>query len=414
MLRINWQTGQIPIDYDDPYLELIRLLTEAAGLEHSLMVAYLYGLFSLNEKYSNIRGNIDTRDYLEHSPAGRGGTEVLLDKVTFLDVALEEMQHLSLVNRFLAELCAAPNFIPHIFPYSSDLYPFDIVLRSIDRYTAATYLWIEADECKLSLDPKCEEEDHEPYPFIEKVRDVLHRGSDRFKKFTTRSGIHLNHVGSLYRTIVKQLQKVAEKPPSFLDENFPWGDWEDKMNWIIHQGEIAHYDFFRTIFTGKAFNGKDDGSIWKLHSSNSAYPSRRFVRKTAYSDRPDSIPNEDGRRLAWLSNLHYWIILSLLDSAYRDVGLSLRYVAIDQMTMGLWHLGLTLARMKYGLPFDPMGPHYHLGRTPECSLQITRRLIEEAARKANELSKESLLPSDYNLDVFKIALAGLDSADIHE
>ena len=40
-IRIDWQgTQEIPRDYDDDYLELIRLLTEAAGIEHSLMLAY--------------------------------------------------------------------------------------------------------------------------------------------------------------------------------------------------------------------------------------------------------------------------------------------------------------------------------------------------------------------------------------
>jgi hypothetical protein len=42
MLRIDWKDGHIPSDFSDDYLELVRLLTEGAGLEHSLMAAYLY------------------------------------------------------------------------------------------------------------------------------------------------------------------------------------------------------------------------------------------------------------------------------------------------------------------------------------------------------------------------------------
>jgi Ferritin-like len=91
-----------------------------------LMKTYLYGLFSVKEKYQKVRGDLSTYSYQEHAPAGRGGTSVLREKDSILAVALEEMQHLGMVNRFLAALGAAPNFIPHVFPYSSDVYPFDV------------------------------------------------------------------------------------------------------------------------------------------------------------------------------------------------------------------------------------------------------------------------------------------------
>ena len=145
------EKGYIPSDFSDDYLELVRLLTEGAGLEHSLMVAYLYAMFSLKESHHDIRGHMKSRSYLEHSPVEEEGTAVLRKKDTYLDVALEEMQHLSLVNWFLIALGASPNFMPHTFPFSSDLYPFDIELRSLDRYAVAAALWIEADDSKLSL-----------------------------------------------------------------------------------------------------------------------------------------------------------------------------------------------------------------------------------------------------------------------
>jgi ferritin-like protein len=401
MLRIDWRTGEIPLDYEDGYLQLIRLLTEAAGLEHSLMVAYLYALFSLKEKYRAVRGDLGEGGYLEHSPAGRGGTEVLFEKETFLAVALEEMQHLSIANLCLVDLCAAPNFTPHVFPFSSDLYPFDIELRSIDRYAAATYLWIEADDCALSLDPACQGRS-EPERFIRGVRRLLRRGSPRFRELELVVQTP-NHIGSLYRTIVKQLQSVAEKPPKFLPADLPWGEWEAKMNWILHQGEITHYKFFRGIYTGKAFKNT---RIWRLKPTDPDYPCHTFTRQTAYTGHKNTIQHPDARRLAWLSNLHYWIILSLLDAGYRGTGLSLRYKAINNMTMGLWHLGRHLAEtFSIGLPFDQMGLQYRLGRTPEMDLRIIVLLVKEAHRKAQSLA--NLLPAGYDLRLFEMTLDGL-------
>ncbi len=313
MLRIDAKQGQIPTDYHDPYLELVHLLTEAAAIEHSLMLVYLYALFSIKERYAHVRGDIRPRSFLEHSTGGRGGTTVLVRKDTFLDVALEEMQHLSLVNRYLADLGAAPNFTPHEFPYTADLYPFDLELRSLDQYVAATYLWIEADACSLSLKPSCRKTG-EPVAFVKNVRKVLRQGARKHhEKAIDRE--RQDHVGSLYHRVVQQTQIVAANPPAFLAKEFPWGDWESRMSQVLFQGELSHYRFFRSVFTGEAFGS--DERIWK---PGPRFPAHQFAAHTAYTARPHTIRDEKARRVAWLSNLHYWIILALLDLAYRHKG----------------------------------------------------------------------------------------------
>lgn len=403
MLRIDWTEGRIPTDYDDDYLELVRLLVEGAGLEHSLMAAYLYSLFSIKEKYRKVQGNLAEHSYLDHSPVGRGGTEVLRQKDSFLEVALEEMQHLSLVNGFLVELGAAPNFNPHTFPFTSDIYPFELDLRSLDRYVAATYLWIEADACKLSLSQECREQSEAP-EFVHEVRAVLKAGSRRYHELPIDEE-RLNHVGSLYHKIVTQTQRVAEAPPKFLPADFPWAEWEDRMNWILHQGELPHYRFFRTVFTGEAFGG--DRRIWE---SGADSPAHSFERLTGYTGRRDTIKNPIARNLAWLADLHYWIILCLLDTAYRAGARKFAYKAIDNMTLGLWHLGRHLAEhYQVGLPFDPMGPNYCLGRDTRLSLQILRRLVLEAARYAEKLETQKHLPPGYDTGLFALTLTGLES-----
>jgi len=407
MLRIDLKSGSIPRDYEDSYLELTRLLTEAAGIEHSLMKTYLFGLFSVKKKYHKLRGDITRYSFKEHSPGGRRGGAVLQEKDTILAVALEEMQHLGLVNRFLSALGAAPNFIPHVFPYSSDVYPFDLELRSLDRYAAATYLWIEAEECALSLSPKCQGRS-EPKAFIREVFKTLSAGSEKFRSTYAgfkRAGKIPNHVGSIYHAIIAAAQQTAATPPAFLPSNFPWGEWLQKMNWIVEQGEIAHYRMFRGVFSGEAF-GSDE--IWTLRPGNPSYPSHHFKALSAYTCRPNTIPNEKARRLAWLSNLHYWLILTLLDEAYRSSDLRSRYKAIDNMTLALWQLGERLAQ-KYsvGLPFDQFGPQYMVGRTAATGIRIIRSLVLEAQRWADKLAEDGLLPPGYNREIFEFTLDGL-------
>src|SRR4029079_6091663 len=136
--------------------------------------------------------------------------------------------------------------------------------------------------------------------------------------------------------------------------------------------------------------------------------------------RPHSIRDEKARRVAWLSNLHYWIILALLDLAYRAKGftplpgaarLGYQYPAIDNMTMALWVLGEDLSnRHGVGVPFDPLGPQYGLGRSHTHSADIAIRLIEEAQRRAEELDKDRLLPGAFNLNVYTLTRTGVTSS----
>ena len=398
------EKGYIPSDFSDDYLELVRLLTEGAGLEHSLMVAYLYAMFSLKESHHDIRGHMKSRSYLEHSPVEEEGTAVLRKKDTYLDVALEEMQHLSLVNWFLIALGASPNFMPHTFPFSSDLYPFDIELRSLDRYAVAAALWIEADDSKLSLGSESSASS-EPEEFVNEVRQVLKVKSIESDEVSIDEE-QINHVGSLYRKIIELTRRVAKKPPDFLPRDFPWAEWEARMNWIVYQGEDTHYQFFRRLFTGEAFGSS--ASIWA--PKNPDFPAQEFKHQTAYAAKLTTIEDTNARRLAWLADLHYWIILCLLDLAYRSNTRKIAYKAIDNMTLGLWHLGKHLAKEYHlGVPFDQLGPHYTLGRNDTWSVNILRRLVQEALQKARELENDRLLPLRYKLQIFDVTLAGLDT-----
>src|SRR5690606_15002744 len=113
-------------DFTDPYLELIRLLREAAEIEHDLMVQYLYGAFSLKPAYAELVG---------HPQPGSS---------SFLGVTVEEMRHLGAVNRLLVELNAAPVLSRQDFPYDSDIYPFPFELVPLGPVSLAKFTYCEA------------------------------------------------------------------------------------------------------------------------------------------------------------------------------------------------------------------------------------------------------------------------------
>ena len=144
-------TGRLGTDdFADPYLELVHLLTQAAGLEHSLMASYLYAAFSLKPQYAKIRGDVSDELFGLHRLDG-GLDSDLEQHHTLLAVAVEEMQHLGSVNEFLTVLGAAPVLTPHAFPMSADIYRFSIDLPSLTQPVAATFLWVEAESFKAGF-----------------------------------------------------------------------------------------------------------------------------------------------------------------------------------------------------------------------------------------------------------------------
>jgi hypothetical protein len=407
--------ASVRVDYEDPYLALTSLLVDAATLEHSLLSIYLYAMFSIRDTYQGVRGALSSATFQPQPPGynamQRGAVAVPLapdDRAraarapaaapTFLDITIEEMQHLALVNQLLYELCAAPCLERHTFPHRFEIYPFPLELRSLDRFVAATFTWIEAPAAELVRAPGS--------PFVTELEHEVNEGcgDDVVKAFRETKG--LEPLGSLYGKILERLDALRSDPPSFIPETFAWGVWSDRIDWIRNQGEIDHYRFFRSLFDGTAFGA--DAKIWS-NGNSAAYPSVSLQWMSAFGSREDSIPsNHRARKLAWLSNLIYWTLLCLLDVSYRTNNRKLIYVAIEQMSSALWWLGLDLAHEhKIGMPFDVMLVRYNLGRDERSTLAIIERLVREARATAEKKEVRELLPRQFELALFQRTLDAL-------
>ena len=97
----------------DPRWQLVRLLHEAAEVETTLMIQYLYATFSLKlPLYAPLAG-------FGHRSPGK--------PLDFLAVAIEEMSHLDTVNRLLVALGSAPNLTRQDLPWEPTLYPLSLL-----------------------------------------------------------------------------------------------------------------------------------------------------------------------------------------------------------------------------------------------------------------------------------------------
>jgi len=97
-------------------------------------------------------------------------------------------------------------------------------------------------------------------------------------------------------------------------------------------------------------------------------------------------------RLARLANRHYWLILGLLDLMYRHK-IDLFDAARQHMIGPLHALGLVLAELGFGIPFDRLGMGYAPGRNLSATGRILLALLDEAAHLERQAVAD--LPADY-------------------
>lgn len=360
-LRSGHSKTKIVRDFKDPYIELLRLLHEAAEIEHALMIQYLYAAFSVKPMYSGIVGS------------GAPSTHDLMG------VAVQEMQHLGKVNQILVALGAAPTLIRDDFPYEPDIYPFRFNLEPLSRASVAKYTWTEAPagatdsrNAKTAADRS----------FCSELEKALGPGS------------RPNYVGTLYDSVIAAVEELIATKDHGLPDLKPW---IAALHQIKEEGEAGHFTFFKSVFLGdhEGFGGRRDA--WDRHPADARYPSFSLpLNPTAYVGHPQQIADQKTRDLAWLGNLHYWILLSLLSQGY-STG-SQEHIALSRAHMmgAFWSLARKLAGRGAGMPFDPLGLGYSPGVTRESNLRLLNRLLDEADRTEKALA--ALLPADYPAD----------------
>ena len=361
------QRDQIIREFDDPYLELVRLLRESAQIEHALMVQYLYAAFSVKSQYFGIVGAAFA------NPNG------------LLGIAIQEMQHLRFVSDLLRDLGAAPNLTSQDFPFDHDIYPFPLNLERLSRQSLAKYVYTEAPAAEVTPTPGTHD------PFLEAL-------------FETLGDLRPNHLGSVYGAVITLVRDVAASPPFALPD---LSRHITKLEFVKGEGEEDHFNFFKSLFltTHSGFGG---ANVWELSPEDPSYPSIALpTNPSALGGHPGEIADKTLRALARLSNLHYWIILLLLDLSYRYGKSDYRFLAIIHMTGPLLELGRTLAAKQMGLPFDPTGLGHSPGINEAASVRALILLLEEANTLTGALRDE--LPDDFSFTTIDDTVEALET-----
>ena len=361
-LKADSKTPRILRDFSDPYMELIRLLREASEIEHALMVQYLYAAFSVKPEFESIVGYGDP------------------NANDLIGVAVQEMQHLGKVNKFLVALGAAPNLVRQDFPYEADIYPFELNLEPLSWRSLAKYTYTEASADAVDRSKAKTAAD---LAFLDELGSALGRNP------------RPNHVGSLYGAVIRVTEELSASSDKWRHELKPW---LKELDDIRRQGEEDHFVFFKKLFMGthEGFNGHSN--VWRVPREHPAYPARWLpANPSAYVGHKNQIQDPLALSLAWLGNLHYWISLLILDFGYREESSDYRDLAKIHMTGPLWSILRHLPKLGVGMPFDPLGAGYSPGRNPESALLFIRHMLEEADLLERELADR--LPDDFPISV---------------
>jgi rubrerythrin len=334
--------GFMARDFFDPHLELIRLLKEASEIEHSLMIQYLFAAFSLKPKYQALVG--------PPVPSSDG----------LLGIAIQEMQHLAIVNRLLVALGAGPNLDRQDFPHEPDIYPFPLNLERLTRASLARYTYVEAGRESMPTDGPMAATN-------QRLCDALtaELGADT----------QLNHVAGLYAIIIRQLETMAEEGSLQLDD---LDDWLEQLNYIALEGEQQHFEFFSRLLLGLHPVLAGQPNPWNLDEDDPDYPSFSVApNPTAYLGHENQITEGVARALAWISNLHYWVVLMMLDLYYRTGREGLNAMAQAHMVGPMQSLAGRLAKDHVGLPFDRLSMGYSPAPDHAGNLRFIGRLSAE-------------------------------------
>lgn len=360
---------QVLRDFADPYLELICLLREASEVEHALMVQYLYGAFSIKPAYAEaiVGASVPSTN-------------------TLLGVAIQEMQHLAHVNELIVALGGAPHLTRQDFPYESDFYPFEFNLEPLSRASLAKYVYTEAPGNAVVHTRNGSSADAHFVALLD-------------KELGTR-GQPPNHVGTLYEVVIERLKEyIGICEPA---EKARLTPFIEKLTFIKEEGEVGHYKFFRSLFTGThpAFTKARTPDVWSLKPDHPDYPSFNLpVNPSAFIGHPNQIPDRHARQVAWLGNLHYWTILLLTNLSCHQPEKGNRYEGLARLVMigPFKSIATHLPTMGTGMPYEPFEPGYSPGNSEAVNVRITHAVLQESLSLARQLAQQKVLPPDYSI-----------------
>lgn len=374
--------------------DLLKLLCEAAELEHGIACSYLYAAFSLKRDISE--GGMT---WEEQQKVRRWAAQIYF-------VASQEMLHLALVWNLTTAIGGTPYYLRPNFPQDSTYYPLKVPLKLEPFGTRSLRRFIQYEHPETT-------------PIEAEVRELLARAGEDEEEFSFAS------IGELYGSIRSGFEQIDGKElfigtptqqmtPEFV--HFPdLVAVKDRVSAlraideITEQGEgrkghreNSHFVAFVTMLK-ELLESRATGSGFS--------PSRPAMRNPSagaghgYAANPNPIGNPLAGRVAGLFDSAYSLMLRMLAWSFEfdsvDAGPQLKKfcnVAIDFMPRVLLPLGEGLMLMPAGekYPGKTAGPGFGLTRhvmlPPDAKNAETlcRERIHELAAIAGDLLKQPL------------------------
>lgn len=361
--------------------QLIHTLTEAAEIEHNLLCAYLYAVFSIKR-----RG--------EPGLDERQAEAVERWRKTILTIALEEMAHLATVNNLLIAIGGSPHFDRPNFPVAPGYHPADIAVRltPFDEATLDHFIFLERPHGMNIPDGK-------GFGWSGAERLTALEGSEGI----TPSAEDYSTVGELYDSIAEGFRILSDRlgEVSLID---PVGrsqlDSElvklpnipritdvttalAAIEQIKEEGEgstggsvDSHFDRFRAIKEEWAALKAEDAAF------EPAWPAAfdPVMRKPIEGRKRVWITDPEAARHVDLANAIYGTMLSVLAQTFggsdRDEQLLLMRVSVELMEASA-SVSVALARM----PASPEHPGVNAGVTFAVPRNIAYRPLASRARQ---------------------------------
>jgi Ferritin-like len=345
--------------FADPVLELVRLLRDAADMEHASLLQYSYSAFSLKTEYESISG------YGSH------------DAISLLTIAIEKMMHLGAVNRMLVVLGAPPRLLPPSFPFRRDASPLAFNLEPLSREALALYTYREAPQ-RLFDSKDIETPDGK---LVAAACEML--------------GAPIIRATSIYTAIVAVAGEVSR---SSSDELPDITRWIDAMRVLEDRGRESRFEFLRDLFLGSdpIFAGR--GDIWRLPITDPGFPSYDIVRHSAAHIRqPYNGSGSTTLALSRLGNLQYGTALALLDLYFRHHIPTYRSLAITHMMGPVRSIGKYLPRLGAGMPYEAIDVPDSSVLDAKHRLRFILPLLQEGQNVAETIGPG--LPPDYPLSI---------------
>ncbi len=384
--------------------ELIHALTEAAELEHTLLIQYLFAAFSAKKR-------------LDEGLNPLQQAEVNSWQRTILEVARQEMGHLGLVCNLLSAIGGAPRFGRPNFPQSAQKYyslEADFTLSKLSSQTLRRFVSFELPT-ELT-DEECAELG---------LSSTSSRCSAAAPNSTVPDSaapdpLSYNRVGDLYSQIATAFTIIPEKDlfigPRYAQDT---GGWSEKLNLqLITNQQSARKAISDIIFEGEGVTsaGKDSHYIkfkiiWKtlqeIEAKKEFEPARNVVdnpftrrhRDSDASKRVNLIKNPLTLQVAELFNSIYSTMLLILMQYYAYNGESSEQRTFLRNTLSQLMSGVLrpLGEMLTELPLSDRkedgfaGPGFEiysdlrLSPYPENRWTILKERFSHAATQINSL-----------------------------